>query len=99
MSILTLTTDFGLKDHSVAAVKGAILSELDNAHIVDISHLISPFHITEAAFVIKNAYHNFPKGSIHIIGVDSEITPENRHLAISLMVIILLLQIMVFYLY
>ncbi|MGO2101980.1 SAM hydrolase/SAM-dependent halogenase family protein [Psychroflexus halocasei] len=84
MSILTLTTDFGLKDHSVAAVKGAILSELDNAHIVDISHLISPFHITEAAFVIKNAYHNFPKGSIHIIGVDSEITPENRHLAISL---------------
>lgn len=84
MSILTLTTDFGLKDHSVAAVKGALLSELDHAHIVDISHLISPFHITEAAFVIKNAYHNFPKGSIHIIGVDSELTPENRHLAIYL---------------
>lgn len=84
MSILTLTTDFGLKDHSVAAVKGALLSELDHPHIVDISHLISPFHITEAAFVIKNAYHNFPKGSIHIIGVDSELTPENRHLAIYL---------------
>lgn len=84
MSILTLTTDFGLKDHSVAAVKGALLSELENAQIIDISHLISPFHITEAAFVIKNAYHNFPKGSIHIIGVDSEFTPENRHLAISL---------------
>lgn len=84
MPILTLTTDFGLKDHSVAAVKGAILSELDNAQIIDISHLISPFHITEAAFIIKNAYHNFPKGSIHIIGVDSEYTPENRHIAIAL---------------
>ena len=84
MSIITLTTDFGLKDHSVAAVKGALYSELDEAKVVDISHLISPFNIIEAAFVIKNAYHNFPKGSVHVIGVDAEMTPENKHIAVAL---------------
>lgn len=84
MPIITLTSDFGLKDHSVAAVKGALMSELDHVNIVDISHEISPFNYTEAAYIIKNAYHYFPENSIHIIGVDSELTPENKHLAIYL---------------
>ncbi|RZS90558.1 SAM hydrolase/SAM-dependent halogenase family protein [Aquimarina brevivitae] len=84
MPIITLTTDFGVKDHFVAAVKGAIYSELPQATIVDISHEISPFHITEAAYIIQNAYKSFPKGSIHIIGIDSELTPENKHIAVKL---------------
>ncbi|MAO08446.1 MAG: hypothetical protein CL596_07030 [Alteromonas sp.] len=84
MPIVTLTTDFGEKDHYVGAVKGAIYSELESVRIVDISHSISPFHITEAAYIIQNAYHSFPKGSIHIIGIDSELNPENKHIAVLL---------------
>lgn len=84
MAIITLTTDFGEKDHFVGAVKGAIYNELDSVRIVDISHSISPFHITEAAYIIQNAYHSFPKGTIHIIGIDSEMNPENKHIAVLL---------------
>ena len=84
MAIITITTDFGEKDHFVGAVKGAIYSELSEAVIVDISHNISPFNITEASYVISCAYKSFPKGSIHIIGIDSELTPENSHIAIKL---------------
>ena len=84
MAIITLTTDFGHKDHFVGAVKGAICKELPEARIVDISHKISPFHITEAAYIIQNAYTSFPEGSIHIIGVDSELTPETNHIAVKL---------------
>ena len=84
MAIITLTTDFGEKDHFAGAVKGAIYSELENVRIVDISHSVSPFHITEAAYIIQNAYKNFPSGSIHIIGIDSELTPETNHIAIKL---------------
>ncbi len=83
-AIITLTTDFGEKDHFAGAVKGAIYSELDHIKIVDISHSISPFHITEAAYIIQNAYKNFPLGSIHIIGIDSELNPENKHIAVLL---------------
>ena len=81
MSIITLTTDFGNKDFFVASVKGAILSGVKNALIIDISHEIQPYNHSEAAYVLKNAYKNFPKGTIHIIGVESELTPENRHIA------------------
>ncbi|MGB0838025.1 MAG: SAM hydrolase/SAM-dependent halogenase family protein [Flavobacteriaceae bacterium] len=81
MSIITLTTDFGTKDHFVASVKGAILSQNIEARIVDISHQISPFNHLETAYILKNAYKSFPKGTIHIIGVDSEHSPVNRHLA------------------
>jgi len=84
ISIITLTTDFGEKDHFAGAVKGAIYSELDNIRIVDISHSISPFHITEAAYIIQNAYKSFPPGSIHLIGIDSELNPENKHIAVFL---------------
>ena len=84
LPIITLTTDFGEKDPYVGAVKGAMYSALEGVRIVDISHGISPFHIVEAAYVIQNAYRSFPKGSIHIIGVDGELTPENRHIAVKL---------------
>ena len=84
MAIITLTTDFGEKDHFVGAVKGAIYSELPDVRIVDISHSINPFSITEAAYIIQNAFNSFPKGSIHIIGIDSELNPENKHIALKL---------------
>ena len=81
MSIITLTTDFGNKDFFVSSVKGAILSEVKNAMIIDISNEIQPYNHSEAAYILKNAYKTFPKGTIHIVGVESELTPENRHIA------------------
>lgn len=84
MSIITLTTDFGMKDYFVGAIKGAIYSDLPDAKIVDITHDISPFNITETAYIIKNAYTYFPKGSIHIIGVDSESNELSKHIALKL---------------
>lgn len=84
MAIITLTTDFGEKDHFTGATKGAIYSELPDVNIVDISHQVSPFNIPEAAYIIQNAYSSFPKGTIHIIGIDSELNVENKHIAMKL---------------
>ncbi|MGB2256770.1 MAG: SAM hydrolase/SAM-dependent halogenase family protein [Flavobacteriaceae bacterium] len=84
MSIITLTTDFGMKAHFAGSVKGALVSQIPDVRIFDISHNIAPFSIIEAAYVIQNAYSSFPKGSIHIIGVDSELSPENKHIVIKL---------------
>ncbi|QCE42554.1 S-adenosyl-l-methionine hydroxide adenosyltransferase family protein [Psychroserpens sp. NJDZ02] len=84
MPIITLTTDFGEKDHYAGAIKGAIYSELPEVRIVDISHSVSPFNIAEAAYIIQNAYSSFPKGSIHLIGIDSELNQENKHIAVEL---------------
>lgn len=82
MAIITLTTDFGLKDHFVGTIKGTIYRELEDARLVDISHSISPFNIQECAYILKNSYKSFPEGTIHIVGVDSEPTPENQHIAV-----------------
>ena len=84
MSIITLTTDFGTKDHFVAKIKAAIISDTPEVAVVDITHQISPFNIMETAYVIENSYKHFPEKTIHIIGVDSEKTPENTHLVIKL---------------
>ena len=84
MSVITLTSDYGIKDHYTGSIKGALFSELINPNIVDISHQISPFNIVEAAYIIENSYKNFPENSIHIIGVDSEKTPEQNHIVVKL---------------
>ncbi|MBT4709701.1 MAG: SAM-dependent chlorinase/fluorinase [Flavobacteriaceae bacterium] len=84
MPVITLTSDFGNKDHFVGSVKGSLNNEIPNVNIIDISNDISPFNIIEGAYIIENAYKNFPEGSIHIIGVDSEKTPEKKHLVIKL---------------
>lgn len=83
MSIITLTTDYGLKDHFVGALKGKILTEYREATIVDISHDIDPFNAAEASYIVASAYKSFPAGTVHIIGVDIELNKENRHIAMQ----------------
>ncbi|MEC8603704.1 MAG: SAM-dependent chlorinase/fluorinase, partial [Bacteroidota bacterium] len=70
--IITLTTDMGISDFYVASIKGSILKELPEVNIIDISHVIRPFDILHASFVIKNCFKDFPKGTIHIIGINPE---------------------------
>lgn len=82
MAIITLTTDWGIKDYYVSAVKGTILTEYPEANIVDVSHLVPPFDILQASFILKNSYFNFPKGSVHIMGVNSLMEKETRYLAV-----------------
>ena len=57
-----------------------VVANLNNG-IIDISNEIQPYNHSEAAYILKNTYKNFPEGTIHIIGVESELTPENRHIA------------------
>ncbi len=83
MSIITLTTDYGLKDHFVGSLKGKIISELPDAKIIDISHDIDPFNTVEASYVIGASYLSFPKGTVHLIGVDIERNKENQHIAMQ----------------
>ena len=63
--IITLTTDFGLKDPFVGAMKGVILGLAPDVQIVDITHDIPSYDITEASIVVHEACRYFPAGSIH----------------------------------
>ena len=71
MPVITLTSDFGLLDYRVSAIKGSILSQKLEAVIVDISHDIDAYNLLQAAYIVRNAYKYFPNGSVHIISVDS----------------------------
>ncbi len=82
MAIITLTSDWGDTDYYAAAVKGRILQELPSAVIVDITHRIPRFDKRETAYVLRHAYSNFPKGTIHIIGVNTEESLEEPHLVV-----------------
>ncbi len=81
MSIITLTTDFGLKDGNVGAMKGVIWKIAPQTQIADISHLIAPQNITEAALVIYRAARFFPEGTIHVVVVDPGVGTERRPIA------------------
>ena len=71
MAIVTLLTDSGESDHYVAAIKAKIIGFNPGIRIEDISHNIKPNDIAHAAFVLKAVFRDFPKGTVHIIGVDS----------------------------
>lgn len=79
MAIITLTSDWGIRDHYAGSVKGAILSYYPEALIVDISHTIQPHNLNQAAFVVRNCYHSFPQGTIHILGICEEASIETPH--------------------
>lgn len=85
MGIITLTSDMGLTDHYVAAVKASILSGAPQANIIDISHNIRSFDIHEAAFLVRSLWHQFPMGTVHIIGINPEYSTEQTHLVVQYM--------------
>jgi len=77
-SVITLTTDFGLKDGYVASLKGIILSINPEAAIVDITHFIEPLNILQAAFVLHTVCPYFSDGTIHLVVVDPGVGSDRR---------------------
>lgn len=84
MPIITLTTDFGLKNGFVGTLKGVIWSICPAAQIADISHDIAPQGILEGAFALWRAYPFFPAGSIHMAVVDPGVGTRRRPVAARL---------------
>lgn len=83
MAIITMTTDFGLSDGYVGAMKGVILSIAPDVTIVDITHDIQPHAISQAAFVVASAAPYFPEDTIHLIVVDPGVGSERRPLVLE----------------
>jgi len=79
--IVTLLTDFGSRDHYVAAVKGVLLSINPSLTIVDITHEMSPQNISEAGFILAAACKYFPEGTLHLAVVDPGVGGERQGLA------------------
>lgn len=83
MPVITLISDWKTNDFYVGAVKAALLSKNEKNVIIDITHNINQFSIIQAAFILKSCYKQFPKGSVHIICVNSEMTEKNKHVAVK----------------
>lgn len=81
--LITLLTDFGTRDHFVAAVKGVILGLNPQARLVDITHEIPPQDIEAAAFTLLAACSSFPAGSIHVAVVDPGVGSSRRAILID----------------
>ena len=85
MPIITLTSDWSNYDYYVAAIKGQILGLCPEVTIVDISHNIQSFSISQAAYVVRHSYKNFPDGTIHVIAVNSETGPDKPPIVVKAM--------------
>ena len=81
MHFVTLTSDWKNDDFYTGALKGALLSSCENASIITLSKQIKAYSVAEAAFVVRNSYKHFPKGTVHIITVGSDIEPHSKKLA------------------
>jgi S-adenosylmethionine hydrolase len=82
-AIITLTTDFGLNDHFIGAMKGVILEIAPEAQIIDISHAVQPFDILDGALTISQAYTYFPSGTVHMVIVDPGVGAARRPVIMS----------------
>jgi S-adenosylmethionine hydrolase len=81
--IITLLSDFGLKDPYVAEMKAVILRISPDARIIDISHLIPKFNVRIGAFTLASATPHFPDGTIHVAVVDPSVGTKRRSLIIK----------------
>lgn len=78
MSIITLITDYGTRDHYVAALKGVILGVAPDVRIVDVTHEVEPHNVLHAAFVLRQIWPWYPPGTVHLAVVDPGVGSERR---------------------
>jgi S-adenosylmethionine hydrolase len=78
MSLITLSTDFGLNDPYVGVMKGVILGINPQVRLIDLSHALSYHRLSQAAFMLYSATDYFPKGSVHLAVVDPEVGGARR---------------------
>lgn len=83
MSLVTLTTDFGLRDGYVAQVKGAMLSIAADLVLIDVTHEIGPQDVSRAACVLDEAAACFPPGTVHLAVVDPGVGTPRRAVAVE----------------
>lgn len=83
MAIITLLTDSGESDHYVAAIKAKILSTNPGLNIIDITHRIQPCDLAHAAFVLRGVFRDFPKGTVHLVGVHATGSREDTAIALQ----------------
>lgn len=76
--IITLTTDFGIKDAYSAILKGCLLQVNPKYNLIDISHEVEQFDVVAAAFLLKQAYSLFPKRTVNLVGVNLYYAQENE---------------------
>jgi S-adenosylmethionine hydrolase len=81
--IITLTTDFGTSDHFAGVLKGVILGICPDAAVVDISHEVRPFEISQGAFLIAQAYPYFPPKTVHVAIVDPGVGSARRPILVE----------------
>lgn len=84
MAIVTLLTDSGPSDHYVASIKARILTVNPGIKIVDISHRVEACDIAHGAFLLRAVFRDFPKGTVHLVGVDAIGNPDSAFLALQL---------------
>jgi len=76
--MITLTTDFGLTEHYVGAMKGVIYSIHPAVQLVDITNAVQSFDILDGALAIAQAYSYFPKDTVHVVVVDPGVGGSRR---------------------
>jgi S-adenosyl-L-methionine hydrolase (adenosine-forming) len=81
--IVTLTTDFGLKDPYAAEMKAAVLSICPDAVIIDVTHLVDKFNVRTGAFALASAAPYFPSGAVHVAVVDPGVGTLRRPIAVE----------------
>ena len=81
--MITLTSDFGLKDPYVAEMKGVILNINPNATIIDITHDVEKFDIRMGAFMLTSVAPYFPKDTVHLAVVDPGVGTERRAILVQ----------------
>jgi S-adenosyl-L-methionine hydrolase (adenosine-forming) len=84
MAIVTLLTDSGESDFYAAAIKAKILGINPGLSVVDISHHISSCDIAHGAFVLRAVFRDFPKGTVHLVGIDSTGNRGDAFIALQL---------------
>ncbi len=80
--VVTLLSDFGLRDQYVGCMKGVMLSLNPNLAFIDIGHLVPPQDVRSAAFILGQAYPCFSAGTIHVAVVDPGVGTDRRAIVV-----------------
>lgn len=82
--IVTLTSDFGLRDSYVAAMKAVLIRHCPDARLIDVTHLVPRHDILCGSITLERAVDGFPPGTVHLAVVDPGVGTGRRLIVVEI---------------
>jgi len=81
-ALVSIISDWKNHDYYLPLLKASVMHLVPDVKFFDVTHNIPAFSYQRAGFILRCTYKSLPRGTIHLVCVNTEASPDNPYVVI-----------------